>query len=120
AAARDGEAHKRSDVQMDISEFTMGEAVVARHKGDEERARRLYRRATGRVSRLQMPPDRSFYDGLSGFHELGNEPAKALQARQVELKEIAGMGRFAYETRCRLRVCRPPGHLGAPLAHGPA
>jgi hypothetical protein len=116
ASAQGEEAAQKSDLQMELSEFILWQAVVARHKGDEERARRLYRRATGRVSRLQMPPDRSFYDGLSGFHELGDEPAKALQARQAELKEIAGMGRFAYETRCRLRVCRLRAQLGEPLA----
>src|SRR5262249_38654187 len=90
AAAQGEDAAPKSDPQMELAEFILGQAVLARHKGDEERARRLYRRATGRVSRLQMPPDRAFYDGLCGFHELGDEPDKALQARRAELKEIAG------------------------------
>jgi hypothetical protein len=116
-AATQGEdcAHK-SDLQMELSEALLWQAVLARHAGEEEKARRLYRRATGRVGRLQMPPDRAFYDGLDAFHTLGAEPAKALLARRNELAAIAGMGRLAYEARCRLRVCRLLARLGEPLA----
>jgi len=116
-AAEQGEdAAQKSDLQMELSECILWQAVLARQQGHEERARRFYRRATGRVRRLLMPPDRAFYDGLCGFHLLGDELDKALQARRAELKEITGMGRLACETRCRLRICRLLAQLDLPLA----
>ena len=63
-----------------------------------------------------MPPDRDFYEALCDFHLLGNDPARALQARRRELSAIAGKGRLAYEMRCRVRVCRLLAQLGEPLA----
>jgi hypothetical protein len=109
------QAARQSDLQMELSEFLLWQAVLARHEGNEERGRRLHRQSTARVARLRMPPDRAFYDAVCEFHQLGGEPARALQARRRELRAIAGMGRLAYEARCRARICRLLAQLGEPL-----
>jgi hypothetical protein len=115
-AAQGEEAARKADLQMELSELVLWQAVAARQAGAEERARRLARHAAGRVGRLQMPPHRGFYEALCGYHALTGEPAKALQARRRELAAIAGKGRLAYEARCRTAVCRLLAQMGEPLA----
>lgn len=104
AVAGDSNA-RESDLKMELIEFLLWQAVVARHAGKEPEASSLYRQAHHRLRRLQMPPDRAFYDALCGYHVLGHDLHQALQAREKELATVGGTGRFAYEARCHLRVC---------------
>ncbi len=115
-ASQGEELARASGLQMELSELVLWQALAARQAGREEQARRLARQAAGRVSRLQMPPHRSFYEALCGYHVLGSDPARALAVRRRELAAIAGKGRFAYEARCRAGACRLLAQLGEPLA----
>jgi hypothetical protein len=116
SAAHSGEeAARQVDLRMELAEFLVWQGLVARIEGDETRAQRLVRQALARVQRLLMPPDRAFYEALCGFHERGGQPERALKVRRGELRTIAGMGRSAYESRCRHRVCALLARLGEPL-----
>src|SRR5207302_8358341 len=98
-----------------LSEFLAWQALLARQKGDEVQARRCCRMATARMGHLQMPPFGAYYDALCDYHERGGKLASALRLRDRELKVIAGMGRFHYESRCRLKRCRLLAQLGKAL-----
>lgn len=95
--------------QLELAEFQMWQALLARLDGDEEKARRLHRLATRRVARLGMPPDHIFFDAACAYHEQaggGAELDDALATRRREVAGLAGKGRWAAEARSRLRLCR--------------
>lgn len=87
--------------QLELAEFHMWQALLARRSGNEERAQRLWRRSTRRVAQLGMPPDHIFFDAITAFHEQADEFHLALRARDHELTLLLGKGRFASEFRCR-------------------
>lgn len=113
AASHEGELTSRQcKLQMELSEFLLWQALVAAHEGNLEIADYLHRRARSRVRRLQMPPDRAYYDALTGYYELINDPERAFKARKRELRTLKGKGRFWYESRCQLQVCRLLADMG--------
>jgi hypothetical protein len=97
---------------LELGEFLLWQALLARRAGDEARARRLCRRATARVGRLRMPPDVFYHDALSAFHEADGDLERALAAREEELALLRNKGRFAYETRVHVHRCRLLARLG--------
>jgi hypothetical protein len=101
--------------QLELSELLTWRAVAALKAGDRAGAQRLLRTATGRFSRLGMPPDAAGFDALSLFHEIEGEPRRMLSVRDQELSLIGGKGRLAYETRVRVVRCRLRGRLGEPV-----
>ncbi|HZT80363.1 MAG TPA: hypothetical protein VFA26_09080 [Gemmataceae bacterium] len=109
------EVVRRVGHQVELSEFILWQALLARREGNEPKAMRLCRQAVLKVSRIQMPIARPYYDGLCAFHELGGRPDRALPARERELQPVAGMGRFNYESRCRLKRCELLARLGRPF-----
>jgi hypothetical protein len=115
AAGLGEEVGRRVGHKLELSEFLLWQALLARRAGDEDRARLLCVRATGQVGRLRMPPDAPYYDALCTYHELGGRPEAALAVRDRELAAIRDQGRLAYEFRCRLKRCRLLARLGRPL-----
>jgi hypothetical protein len=91
---------------LELSEFLLWQALLARRAGDEARARRLCRRATGRVSRMRMPPDVFYHDALCAYYEANGDLERSLQARDEELALLRNKGRIAYEARVHVHRCR--------------
>src|SRR5262249_60698942 len=103
--SREGERlARRKDLQLELCEFLVWEAVVARHGGDEERGRYLLRRAMTRLGRLKMPPDNHFSEALCTYHELAGDLEQALRVREQELERITGRGQLDYECRARIQI----------------
>ena len=100
---------------MELSEILLWQALSARHSGDEEKGRRLYRTASAKLGRLKMPLKQGGYDALAGYHETAGDLSAALSVRDQELRTVQGKGRPAYETRCRIVRCRLLAQLGRPL-----
>jgi hypothetical protein len=111
-AAAGEELGRQVGRKLELSEFQMWQALLARRAGRQEQARRLWRQATVRVGRLRMPPDHVYFDALCAYHEEAGERAEALRARDHELSLLTGRGRPAAEVRCRLRRCRLLAELG--------
>jgi hypothetical protein len=105
---------RRCELFMELCEFLVWQAVVARQSGDDEKGRYLFRRASSRVSRLKMPPDRNYFDAVAVYHNLVGELEEELELRQKELKSILGMGRLAYEARLRIQIAALLHRLGQP------
>jgi hypothetical protein len=114
-AAAGEETARRRDKHLELAKFLAWRALLERRAGDDEAARRRFRAATSRAGRLKAMPGESYYDALCAYHELGGEPGAALTARDQELNAIAGKGRLAHETRCRLKRCRLLARMGLPL-----
>jgi hypothetical protein len=111
--SREGERlARRKDLQLELCEFLVWEAVVARQRGDEERGRYLFRRALTRLGRLKMPPDSHFHEGVCAYHELAGDLVQALQVREQELERIAGRGQLDYECRVRIQIAALLQRLG--------
>jgi hypothetical protein len=102
--------------RLELSEFQMWQALLARRAGDEEKAERLARQAQRRVAQLGMPPDHIYFDALCAYHDLANDLAAAVAARDHELGLLVDKGRWAAECRCRIARCRLLERLGRPLA----
>lgn len=90
---------------LELSEFQMWQALLARRGDDPDRARRLWRQANRRVAQLGMPPDHIFFDALCAFHDHAGETEFSLEARDRELALLADKGRLAADVRCRLARC---------------
>jgi hypothetical protein len=101
--------------QLELAEFLMWQALLARRAGDERRARRHFLQATRRIAQLGMPPDHIYFDALSAFHAAGGETERELAARDAELALLVGNGRWASEVRCRTERCVLLARLGRPL-----
>ena len=97
---------------LELGEFLLWQSLLARRAGDEARGRRLCRRATGRISRMRMPPDVFYHDALCAYHEAHGDLDQALQAREEELALLRHKGRFAYEARVHVHRCRLLARLG--------
>jgi hypothetical protein len=114
--ARTGESLAwKNQRQMQMAEFALWQAFLARREEDEARGRQLSRRATARLTRLGTPPSRAAIDALCGFHALAGEYATALEVRRRELSAIVERGRFADEARCRIHICHLLHRLGEEL-----
>jgi hypothetical protein len=105
AAAAGEQAARVVGHQLELAEFLMWQAVLARRDGDELRARRLYSTAEGKMARLQMPPDRFYPDATALFHEVGGDLEKALEVRQRELVVNEKRGQLAYESETHIKRC---------------
>jgi hypothetical protein len=101
--------------QLELSEFQMWQALLARRDGDAVRAGRLYRQSRRRISHLGMPPDHIYFDALCAYHDLAGELTEALAGRDHELALLLNKGRWAAECRCRIERCRLLARLGRPL-----
>jgi hypothetical protein len=111
--AREGE--QRAQVtghQLELSEFQVWQALVARQAGLESQAQRLSQQARSRIARMGMIPDHIYYDALCAFHLVAHEREAALVVRDAELATLLGWSRLAAETRCRLERCRLLAQLG--------
>jgi tetratricopeptide (TPR) repeat protein len=116
-AARVGEELARATSHiLELAEFLTWQAVLARQAGDPDRAARLFRQGERRVAQLGMPPDHIYFDAACAFHELAGDLVEALTVRHRELSLLIGKGRWAAETRCRIRLCRLLPRLDLPLA----
>jgi hypothetical protein len=115
-AAAGEELARQVGHQLELAEFHMWQALLARRAGDEESARRRWRQATRRVAQLGMPPDHIYFDAVCAYHEHGGEGPLALAARGRELELLAGKGRWAAEVRCRTERCALLVRLGRPPA----
>jgi hypothetical protein len=105
-------AQQMENRKVELAEALAWQAVAARRQGDEERARRFYRRATTRMGRLRKPAYEEYFDALSLFHELAGGTARALGVRERELTALQGRGRIAHESKVQLERCRLLGQLG--------
>ncbi len=106
---------RRVGHQVELSELLAWRAVVARQRGEEDKALRLARSAGARQKAQRMPPSRGFYDGLCLYHELGGDLPGLLAVRDRELKDVSGWGRFLTEARCRVHRCKLLARMGQPL-----
>ncbi len=105
---------RRVGHQVELSELLAWRAAVARRQGEAGRALRLHRSAMARLRAQRMPPERGFYDAVCLYHELGGDFAAMLAARDRELKEVSGWGRFHGEAHCRVSRCRLLARMGLP------
>ena len=92
--------------QLELAEFQMWQALLARRESRPELARKRWKQATRRVAKLGMPADHIYFDALCAFHEQGGETELVLRARDEELALLVGKGRFAAELRCRVERLR--------------
>jgi hypothetical protein len=112
AAALGEEAARIVGHQMELCEFLMWQASLARRVGDELRARPLHTTAVAKMARIQMSPGAYYEDALALFHELGGEIEEVLQLRERELVAVAGKGRLAYESDIHRKRCTALAQLG--------
>jgi hypothetical protein len=98
--------------RVELAGFWMWQALLARRAGEEGRAAALYRKASGSMARVRMPPDPAYFDAECAFHELAEGPARALGVRERELEAIAGRGRLACECACHVKRCRLLAKMG--------
>jgi hypothetical protein len=112
AAAAGLDLVRRVGHQVEHSGFLMWQAVIARHRGEKDRALGRYLQAVSRIERVRMPPDGSFFEARCGYHELAGEMADALAVRDGELARIGNRGRLAYECRVGLARCGLLARLG--------
>jgi hypothetical protein len=101
--------------QLELAEFHLWQALLARRAGRADRAERLWQAGRRRVAQLGMPPDHIYFDALCAYHALGGEGSDELAARDHELSVLQGKGRWSAETRCRLARCRLLARLGRPV-----
>jgi hypothetical protein len=115
AALAGEEVARRRDRPRRLAELLAWQAVLARHDGDEDTARRRVRQAAARLGRLKAQPGQAYYDAVCAYHELGGELEQALEVRGRELNGLLNTGRHHYECRCRLRRCELLARLGRSL-----
>lgn len=114
--AQAGQAHARqSKQQRALVELYCWQALFARKRGDEPSALRLYRLAMASSAQLGRKFSYAYYDALSEFYVLGDEPERALQLRDVQLDQVRNSGSPWAECECRLRRCRLLAQMGRPL-----
>jgi hypothetical protein len=106
---------RRVGHQVELSELIAWRAVVARKRGEEEKAMRLARSAASRQKAQRMPPGRGFYEALCLYHDLSGDLPSVLAVRDRELKDVSGWGRFLTEARCRVNRCKLLARMGQPL-----
>lgn len=113
-SARLGEA-VAAEVGHKVEQAGLGlwRALAARRAGREAEATAHHRRAAARLRHMGMPPDCSYRDAECAFHEAAGDLAQALAVRDAELAAIAGRGRHAYETACRVKRAWLRRRLGA-------
>ncbi len=112
AAATEELTRRVDPSQAQLAEALLWQAVLARRAGDEPTARRLCRRAAARMGRLRTPPGDNYFDALALYHELGDNPARALEVRERELETVSGKGRLASECEAHVKRCRLLARLG--------
>lgn len=100
------ELSRRRGSRFELALFLLWQALVARHEGREEDARRQQRLAAAQMARLGKSPDDAWFDTLAAFHELGDNMTAALRTRDHQLEVILGKGQFDSEWKCRLERCR--------------
>jgi hypothetical protein len=116
AADQGEEVGTRVGHKMELSEFILWQALLARRAGEREKASRLRLRAVGTLSQLQMPPTDPIYEALAAYHEQGGEPDQALAVRDRELAAASEQGRTISEVNCqreRVRLLHALGRLTA-------
>jgi hypothetical protein len=101
--------------QLELAEFQMWQALLARRTGDEAGGALLARLAKRRVAQLGMPADHIWFDALSAYHDQAGEVAEELAARDQELTLLRNKGRWGAESRCRIQRCRLRARLGFPV-----
>jgi hypothetical protein len=101
---------------LELAEFLMWQALIARRACDPMLSTRLSQQAKRRVAQLGMPPDHIWFDALCAYHNEGGELAEELAARDAELALLRNKGRWAAESRCRMERCRLRARLGLPVA----
>lgn len=104
---------RRFNRKRRISSALSWQALVARKRGDEETAERLFRQALAQAEELGVPP--SYYEPLCEFHEAGGQADNALKLRDRQINELAGKGYNHDECELRLKRCRLLGRMGLPL-----
>jgi hypothetical protein len=101
---------------LELAEFLMWQALLARQACDEVSGVRMSGQAKRRVAQLGMPPDHIWFDALCAYHDQADELAEELAARDTELALLKNKGRWAAESRCRIERCRLRARLGRPVA----
>jgi hypothetical protein len=101
---------------LELAEFLMWQALLARRESDPLFSVRLCQQAKRRVAQLGMPPDHIWFDALCAYHDDAGELAEELAARDAELALLRNKGRCAAESRCRMERCRLRARLGLPVA----
>jgi hypothetical protein len=101
---------------LELAEFLMWQALLARRTGDQVLACRRCQQAKRRVAQLGMPPDHIWFDALCAYHAEGGELAEELRARDAELALLRNKGRWAAESRCHLERCRLRSRLGLAIS----
>jgi hypothetical protein len=101
---------------LELGEFLMWQALLARRSRNERRGVWLSVQAKRRVGQLGMPPDHIWFDALCAFHEQAGELKEELEARDAELALLRNKGRWAAESRCRIERCRLRAKLGLDVA----
>jgi hypothetical protein len=89
-----------------LVELLAWQAVCRRRAGDEEAARRLYRRATSRAGRLPMVPGPAYFDAICAYHELSGDYQRSLAVRGRQLATLDGTGQLHHTALCHLQRCR--------------
>jgi hypothetical protein len=106
---------RRVGHQVELAELLAWRAVVARKRGEADKALRLARSAAARQKAQRMPPGRGYYEGLCLYHDLGGDLTNVLAVRDRELIDTAGWGRLLAEARCRVNRCKVLARMGQPL-----
>jgi hypothetical protein len=112
ASSTEEVARRVHQSESELAESLLWQAVLARREGDEDTARRRYRAATGRMGRLRRPASDEYYDALVLYHDLGDNLALALKARERQLQAVSGQGQLAYECKVHVKRCRLLARLG--------
>ncbi len=112
AAARAEELARKVGHQCELSEGLAWQAVAALLAGEHEKASRFCRAASSHMSRLQMPPNRDFYDALAIYYEKVADLERALKVRDLEKKNIAERGQLMYECKVCIRRCELLAKMG--------
>ncbi|MGE3804196.1 MAG: hypothetical protein AB7K24_05950 [Gemmataceae bacterium] len=105
-------ARRRRAAQLSLANAQVWLAVATRLYGDEETARRYFRSALNRISRLHTKPDAGHYDAMIAFLELGEDLESCLRVREEQLEHIQGTGRFSYECELQIKRCELLARLG--------
>jgi hypothetical protein len=112
AARAETLARAQRHCQEELAEAGLWLAVLARHAGDEEAARRHLITATSRAKRLASCASREFFDALERFHDLGGDLERALAVRDRQWQAVSGKGRLVYEWEIQAKRCALLARLG--------
>jgi hypothetical protein len=106
------ELNARCDRPRLLAELLLWQALLARLCADEERGRRLVRRANALVGRQTALAGAAYFDALCAYHAQGEELETALKVRDAELGVVSGRGLLERECRVRVQRCRLLARLG--------